>query len=90
MFVGGVRWVQLLNNSDKNLTLDGFIIAVCAAGAGAGTISSLHPAPWSAEIREGVGVTSHQSPVTRHQDTQLGGYQTVLIPQLLISHYLSF
>ena len=32
MFVG-VRWVQLLNNSDKNLTLDGFIIAVCAAGA---------------------------------------------------------
>ena len=62
MFVGGVRWVQLLNNSDKNLTLDGFIIAVCAAGAGAGTISSLHPAPWSAEIREGVGVTSHQAP----------------------------
>ena len=36
MFVG-VRWVQLLNNYDKNLTLDGFIIAVCAAGAGAGT-----------------------------------------------------
>ena len=33
MFVGGVLCVQLLNNSDKNLTLDGFIIAVCAAGA---------------------------------------------------------
>ena len=59
-----VCWVQLLNNSDKNLTLDGFIIAVCAAGAGAGA-PGLHPALWSAEIREGVGVTSHQSPGTR-------------------------
>ena len=87
MFVG-VRWVQLLNNSDKNLTLDGFIIAVCAAGAGAGTISRSPPS--SVVSRDKGGCGSHQAPGTRHQDTQLGGYQTVLIPQLLISHYRSF
>ena len=83
MFVG-VRWVQLLNNSDKNLTLDGFIIAVCAAGAGAGTISKSPPSSVVTRDKERVWEVPppgnrHQSPGPRHQDTQLGGYQTVLI-----------
>ena len=67
MFVG-VRWVQLLNNSDKNLTLDGFIIAVCAAGAGAGTISRSPPSSVVSRDKERVWespVTSHQAPGTR-------------------------
>ena len=64
MFVG-VRWVQLLNNSDKNLTLDGFIIAVCAAGAGAGTISRSPPSSVVSRDKGGCGRCHHQSPVPR-------------------------